>query len=90
MNLYVIPIVLAMGDPNFLPGNPPNAQYSELERMSQTTADLNKIHQDPEEKQQRQQEQLDREYNRNEPDQTLKMDDIFKEATKPTKSKEGP
>lgn len=76
MNLAMITLLVAMGDPNFLPSNPAAAkQDPKLDSMVETTGDLNKIDQN-ESKQLQEQE-----YNRNEETLDYELDDAFKEAT---------
>ncbi len=77
MNLALIPLVLAMGDPNFLPSNPANTQMDpKLDSMVDTSRNLNQVDQ-----QESKQLQEERKYNQNEDPLDYKLDDAFKEAT---------
>lgn len=86
MNLFIIPLVLAMGDPNFVPSNPADTRMEpEADAMLDTTRNLNQVDQT-----QSKQLQEEKKYNQNEDPLDYKLDDAFQEATgtRPDKTKE--
>lgn len=81
MRLFILPVVLAMGDPNFIPSNPvPSNLKSGADPMLDSTRTLNQI--DQTNSHQLQQEDK---YNQNEEQLEYRLDDAFKEVTSPDK-----
>lgn len=77
MKLFIFPLVLAMGDPNFVPSNPADTKMDpELDSMIDTTRNMNQIDQ-----KQTKQLQEERKYNQNEDPLDYRLDDAFKDAT---------